>query len=76
MKDILEADKLLDGFWKIIYNDGDKIRAIRGRIIDIDYEHNFLHLDTGIKKMILPIRFLVRIESIENKEQEEYYDKQ
>lgn len=67
----IQIDKLMNGnFWKIIYNDGDKIRAIKGRIIDISPE--FLHLDTGMKEIFLPKKFLVRIESIQNEQREEY----
>ena len=65
-----EINKLINGnFWKIIYNDGDKIRAIKSKIIGDD--NNFLHFDTRIKEIFLPKKFLVMIESIEkNKEQE------
>ena len=70
--DNIEIDKkLLDNWWKIIYSDGDKIRAIKGRIININPE--FLHLETGIKEIFLPKNFLVRIEGIQNEQGEGGY---
>ena len=46
---------------KIIYNDGDKIRSIRGIVLEID-EHGLIHLDAGYKLILLPMSKLLRIE--------------
>lgn len=71
MMNEIEENKFVDGnYWKIIYNDGDKIRAIKGRILSINQE--FLHLDTGIKEIFLPKKFLVRIEGIQNEQEGGY----